>query len=155
MTDTSIEARLTALEHKDEVRSTIAEYCRLTDALAGVDELIAMFDEDAALLNPSGTHHGRDAIDAYYRMTLGGETVFSRHHVMNQDIEIIAPNVARHRAYFIALLGRGGRSQIAMGQYDDELVRTDAGWKFTKKGNDIIGMTTLVEGWANGFKEER
>jgi ketosteroid isomerase-like protein len=151
MADTELTARVAALEEKDEVRAAIAEYCAFNDRLTSLDELIGLFAEDAVLLNPTGEHIGRHAIDRFYRGFFDGTTEFARHHTMNQVIEIIEPGVARHRSYFIAFLGRQGESKIAFGQYDDLLAKTPDGWKFTRKINDVVGVTTADAGWAQGF----
>lgn len=151
MTTTDLEARLSALEQKDEVRAMIADYCALNDRLTSLDELIGLFAENAVMVNASGEHAGRAAIDAYYRAFFDGSTEFARHHTMNQVIDILEPGVARHRSYFIAFLGRQGESKIAFGSYDDLLAKTPDGWRFTRKVNDVAGVATPESGWAHGF----
>lgn len=153
MADTDLAARIVALEQKDEVREVISRYCVLNDELTGLDQLVDLFAEDATMVNASGEHVGRDAIGRFYRAFFDGTTEFARHHAVNQVIDIIEPGIARHRAYFIAFLGRQGESKIAFGTYDDHLVKTDAGWKFSRKVHDIVGVTTPEAGWAHGFAE--
>lgn len=155
MVDGELAARVAALEEKDEVRALIAEYCTINDKLTEIDELVDLFADDAVMVNPSGEHAGKAAIERYYRSFFDGTVEFARHHTMNQVIDILEPGVARHRSYFVALLGREGESKMALGCYDDHLVKTDAGWKFTHKVNKVLGVTTPEAGWAHGFEGGR
>ena len=152
MTQPDLERRLADLEAKEEIRAFVATYCRLNDALRELDALVALFAADAVMRNPAGVHTGREAIRTYYTSFFEtGETRFARHHVINQVITIVEPGVARHDAYFIAMLGRGGESKIVYGAYADTLVKRDGGWLFQEKVNDIVAPTTIEAGWADGF----
>src|SRR5919106_458750 len=105
MTQPDLERRLADLEGKEEIRAFVATYCRLNDALTELDALVELFAEDAVMRNPAGVHSGREAIRAYYTAFFGtGETRFARHHVVNQVISVVEPGLARHDAYFIAML---------------------------------------------------
>jgi len=146
-----IEERLARLEARNEVLATIAQYSSLNDRYGAVEALLAMFREDAVLRNPSGAREGIDAISEYYRATAVQQDGFARHHVMNQVVTFPELDVARHEAYFLAILGRDGESRLAFGRYDDVLKRDDGGWKFATKVNDVTGVTTLEAGWAHGF----
>jgi uncharacterized protein (TIGR02246 family) len=151
MTQPDLERRLADLEAKEEIRSFIAEYCRLNDALTEVDALAELFAEDAVMRNPSGAHEGRDAIRTYYTNFFKSGTMFARHHAVNQVITIVEPGLARHDAYFIAMLGRDGESKIVYGSYADTLVKRDGRWLFQEKINDIVAPTSVDAGWAQGF----
>lgn len=151
MTQPDLERRLADLEAKEEIRAFVAAYCRLNDALTELDALVALFAEDAVMRNPAGTHTGREAIRAYYTAFFATGTRFARHHVVNQVITVVEPGLARHDAYFIAMLGRGGESKIVYGSYADTVVRRDGGWLFQEKVNDIVAPTTIEAGWAEGF----
>ena len=152
MTHPDLERRLADLEAKEEIRAFVATYCRLNDALTELDALVALFAEDAVMRNPAGVHSGREAIHAYYKAFFdNGATRFARHHVVNQVITMVEPGVARHDAYFIAMLGRGGESKIVYGSYADTVVKRDGGWLFQEKVNDIVAPTTIEAGWADGF----
>ena len=151
MTQPDLERRLADLEAKEEIRAFVAEYCRLNDALTELDALVALFAEDAVMRNPAGAHDGREAIRTYYTDFFKSGTAFARHHVVNQVITILGPGRARHDAYFIAVLGRGGESRLVFGSYADTLVKEGGGWLFQEKINDIVAPTTLDAGWAGGF----
>lgn len=142
-----LEERVAALEAKDEVRATIARYCTLNDRRTAVDELMTLFTEDAVMHNATGAIEGWDAISAYYHRFFDGSVTFARHHVMNQVITLVGPGVARHEAYFVAHLGKGGESRQVFGRYDDTLVKTADGWKFRTKVNDSVLVTRAGAGW--------
>jgi uncharacterized protein (TIGR02246 family) len=151
MTQPDLERRLADLEAKEEIRAFVAGYCRLNDALTELDALAALFAEDAVLRNPAGVHSGREAIRAYYTAFFESGTLFARHHVVNQVITVVQPGLARHDAYFIAMLGRGGESKIVYGSYADTVVKRNGGWLFQEKINDVVAPTTIEAGWAEGF----
>ncbi len=152
MSQLDVETRLANLEAKDEIRAFIANYCAANDKLGAVEELAAMFTDDAVMRNPAGAHVGRAAIALYYTNFYASGVTFARHNVMNQVITILEPGVARHEAYFVALLGRDGESKIACGRYDDLLVNENGAWRFKEKINDIVAPTSLEAGWATGFE---
>lgn len=154
----ALEARLVALEQKvdefeakDEVRALLLEYCRLNDALTSLDDLVDLYTDDAVLMNPAGRFEGKEAVRGYLENFFDGSVEFSRHHALQPVIEIVEPGVARLEAYFIALLGKNGSSNIAIGRYDDTLVKTEAAWRYRIKNNEVLGITTAEKGWAHGF----
>ncbi len=154
MSEVSVEAlhrRLAELEAKEEIRAFIAEYCARNDAIADIAGLVGMFAADAVMRNPAGSHNGREAIHTYYKSFFAGGTKFARHHVINQVITVVAPGLAHHDAYFIAMLGREGESKVIFGRYADTLVQRDERWWFQEKINDIVAPTTVQAGWAEGF----
>ncbi|MCW2530059.1 MAG: nuclear transport factor 2 family protein [Pseudonocardiales bacterium] len=151
MTELDLETRVANLEAKEEVRAFIATYCAACDKMTETEALADLFWDNAVLRNPAGTHDGRQAIFNYYNGFFNGEGKFSRHHVLNQVITILEPDVARHEAYFVAIQGRDGESKIVYGHYDDVVVRDNGEWRFRDKVNDIVGATSLEAGWAEGF----
>ncbi len=150
MTPPDLESRLARLEAKEELRDFIASYCSACDTMSA-DAVAALFTADAVLRNAAGDHAGRDAIRQYYAAFFAAGVTFSRHHAVNQVFTILAPTLARHDAYFIAMTGSGGESRITFGRYLDTLVRQDGRWLFREKRNDVTGATTLRAGWADGF----
>jgi uncharacterized protein (TIGR02246 family) len=152
MPELDLETRLAVLEAKEEVREFIASYCSICDRIDKIDDLLALFTEDAVMRNPAGVHSGQEAIRAYYTKFFASGVAFSRHHAVNQVVTILEPGVARHESYFIAILGRDGDSKIAFGRYEDVVVKQDGGWRFRDKHNDIVAMTSLEAGWAQGFQ---
>ena len=140
-----LEQRMEKLEATEAVRAVFAEYCERVDRGRLGDEFGELFTQDAVMRNPNPTE-GREAIVAYYENFLGTVS-FSRHHVVNQRIEVDG-DAARHRAYFIAMLGRGGDSLLVFGEYDDRLRRDGGAWRIAEKVNITAGLTTLEAGWG-------
>ncbi|WP_285314444.1 nuclear transport factor 2 family protein [Pseudarthrobacter sp. fls2-241-R2A-168] len=153
MLDSDLIARVAALEAKEEVRATIAHYNTIADEMKALDHLMDMFTDDAVVYSSSGKLAGRVAIEKFFRRAFDGGTEFNQHYVTNQVVDILPNGFARHRAYFVALQGSQGESKIILGQYDDRLVRTNQGWKFSSKVHAILGVTTPEAGWAHGFAE--
>jgi len=152
MPQLDVETRLANLEAKEEIREFIASYTAVVDRIDALDDLLALFTEDAVMRNPAGVHDGKAAITEYFtKFFSSGATNFSRHHATNQVITILEPGIARHESYFMAFLGREGDSKIAFGRYKDIVVKQDGVWRFREKGNDIVAMTSLKDGWAAGF----
>ncbi len=150
MTRPDLESRLAQLEAKEELRGFIATYCSACDAMSA-DAVAELFTADAVLRNAAGDRAGRDAIRQYYAAFFAAGVTFSRHHAVNQVFTILAPTLARHDAYFIAMTGSGGESRVTFGRYQDTLVKQDGRWLFRDKRNDVTGATTLKVGWADGF----
>src|SRR3984957_6062126 len=151
MPEIDVDTRLASLEAKEEVREFIASYGAISDRIDKIGDIADLFTEDAVLRNPAGVYSGRAAIESYYAAFFAAGVKFSRHHVVNQVITIQEPGFARHEAYFIAFLGRGGESKIAFGRYQDLVVKQGGVWRFKDKHNDIVANTSLEAGWAEGF----
>jgi len=65
----------------------------------------------------------------------GEPPVYLRHHVMtNAVVEFIDDHTARHRAYWQTVSGSGrDMNVIAMGSYEDTLVKEDGRWLISKR----------------------
>jgi hypothetical protein len=140
-----LEQRIANLEAVEAVRGVLSDYCELVDSGRIGDDFGALLAADAVMRNPNAVE-GREAIVAYYENFLGTVS-FARHHIANQKIEVDG-DTARHRAHFLAMLGREGKSILVFGGYDDRLVRRDGRWLISEKVNITRGLTTLEDGWA-------
>ena len=154
MVDSDLIARVAMLEAKEEVRAMIAQYSTIADGMKALDHLMDMFTEEAVVHSSSGKLAGRVAIEEFFGKAFDGGIQFNQHYLTNQVVDILPNGIARHRAYFVALQGYQGESKIILGQYDDHLVKTAQGWKFSSKIHDILCVTTPDAGWAHGFGEK-
>lgn len=145
MSELDLVERVVRMEAAEEIRHLIWEYATACDA-ADVTRLEALFAEEAVLRNPDA-HEGRDAIISYYAPILTSLS-FARHHVSNLDITVHDADHASYTAYFCAVLGRDGDSVLSFGNYRDTVVRRDGRWIYTEKVNEIVGVTTLDDGWG-------
>ena len=90
-----------------------------------------------------GTFDGVDAITDYMR-----DTHVDLGHTMHQLSNIavtVDGDTATAQAYIdaIVMLADGASGINALGFYDDELVRTDAGWRFSRRRFTSVHMRPL------------
>ncbi len=114
---------------RDAIRDLLARYTYNGDR-GRVAELAACFAADGVLEFPGARAQGREAIHA---VLISGEPVagrtFVRHHITNPLIDI-ADETATARSYFAVHADNGPDHS---GTYDDQLVRTDSGWRFAHR----------------------
>lgn len=89
---TTIRARLNALEAKELVSATMADYLRRVDLQENIDTIGELFTDDAVWeaegnLAEFGTTRGRDAIATMFR-ELPGTLPFTAHFVTNPTITV-------------------------------------------------------------------
>lgn len=136
----AIEARLRRLEDLEAIRRLKHEYADLVDATvaspgeASVARLLDIFAEDAvADYGAFGTIEGRAALGAFFaKMT--EQSTFMMHYVANPIIDVDGDR-ATARWYVHAAVARqagGPAVQSIFGRYEDEYVRTPAGWKIQR-----------------------
>jgi hypothetical protein len=65
MREIDLETRLAMLETEEDVRESSTVTARPATA-DKIDDLVALFTDEAAMCNPAGLHTGREAIRAYY-----------------------------------------------------------------------------------------
>jgi uncharacterized protein (TIGR02246 family) len=154
VSDPTVEQRLRAIEDRTAIADLAYEYARLVDANEP-EQVAALFTEDACVdygAGLGGPQHGREAV---VRL-LGALRAFERthHHIANHQIRFDGPDHATGIAYVIAwhLLpearakGRA-RTAVAYGRYEDEYVRTDAGWRFAARRIALHGHEDFPAEW--------
>lgn len=123
---------------REAIRHTIASYTMAGDRLR-VDEFVAVFSEDAVLETEgvpapeSMRHEGREAIRAWIdgfglAMSKRADTpkaTFIRHHLSTCLIELIDPQTARGRTYWVAYTDIGPDH---CGHYVDVLRKIGERW---------------------------
>jgi len=144
----TLEERLARIEGIEESRSVVARYCGVIDGERTREALAPFFAEAAVLRNPAGETTGREAILDYYDSFFSSGVGLSRHHLANQRFTALDDGRIRHEAYFLVLLARDGGSFVGLGDYDDILAHDGGAWRFVEKGNAVIGIVPLEEGWA-------
>ncbi len=102
------------------------------------DAVLNLFADDAIWIHPmAGPLHGRAAFQAY--LDSKSTKPQAMHITTNILIDVIDENRAKGRAYYTFYYdGNGGvpavlDTPMAVGQYRDEFIRTDAGWKFAHR----------------------
>ncbi len=113
----------TATEDRDEILQLLYRYNHAIDG-GRPDEWADTFTPDGVLEAGTNVFTGRDELAAFAK-SAGG----MRHMLVNPLVEL-AGDTAHVSAYLMAV--RGG-AILAVGAYDDQLARTDAGWRFVKR----------------------
>jgi hypothetical protein len=127
-----LEERVRQLADLEEIRALKVRYCHLSDrgfTGAGDDpERVAeLFTEDGDW----GDCHGRDAIRALFE---GFRTAlpFAFHVALNPEIELDGERARGRWRGMIDLTAADGRSSRVLGIYNDDLRRTEQGWRFSR-----------------------
>ena len=135
---------LQALIDEREIRDVAFRYCRALDTKdwALLDDVFVP-DATGQLGTPT-TLVGIEAIRDRIRTALA-HLDDSQHLVGNHEIAVDG-DAATHRCYLqaqhIREAATGGPNYIVAGRYEDQLARTDAGWRITHR--------TLTVMWTDG-----
>jgi 3-phenylpropionate/cinnamic acid dioxygenase small subunit len=115
-----------------EIAELTARYNRAFDD-RDVAGFIAVFTADAVVEEVgAAAHRGIEAIRAFAERESDGSTV----HATTDAIVTLDGDRARQRCTLILALRRPDRSKVSLfatGRYDDELVRTADGWRFSRR----------------------
>jgi len=139
----------------DDVHEIEKLKARYADAVDGgwtgarphdADAVLALFVEDGAW--DGGAFGGGEGHDGIRKYMLTGDAImpFAFHHITNPRIEIDG-DVARARWHALLAVETQGQAQLHVGIYDDEMVRTDQGWKFKRLGFTLAASTDLPADW--------
>jgi 3-phenylpropionate/cinnamic acid dioxygenase small subunit len=159
MPERSIEARLREVEDRTAIADLVFEYARLVDECQP-EAVAALFTDDARIdYGPGlgGTQQGRAAVAAFFQ----GLYTFARtsHHVSNHQIRFEGEGRARGVVYVLAwhqFRGvREGKTGWVMGRYEDEYVRTPAGWRFAARREAQHGQEGFDLAWNWVPRKER
>lgn len=112
-----------------------------------LDAIHPLFTEDAMVeFEGIGSAQGRDAIEALYREVVG-KSPFIKQFIHNHVITLKG-ETATGLSYLDARTVKDGESILVAARFDDEYLRTSAGWKFRALRLKIYFAVPLGEGWA-------
>ena len=117
-----------------DITHLIHEYARFAD-LNQPDDQVATFAPDGVADYAGSEIVGPAAIAAAVAPALN-EWVASCHTVSNVQVEVLSATTATARCYLYAwrrIDPTGAGDYEVRGQYHDELIRTDVGWRFTRR----------------------
>lgn len=123
------------LEDRLAIDDLLAGYCHAMDA-ARADLAIRLFAQDAVLETPIGNAEGRDAILAWIEERLASRSSDYQvgHYLLNPLFAPVGADRMRVRSmllYTRQAIGSMGAAELGgTGIYEDEVVRTPAGWRF-------------------------
>jgi hypothetical protein len=151
-----IGSRVRRLEARAAIHELHARYCFIQDrghashSEVDVEAFLVLCHPDIVWDNsPDGSraHRGHAAVAAYVRQ-LWARFDSCMHFVHNLLITFDSDERARGRSSFEAVGDIGGEAFVAAGYYEDEYVRTAAGWQFLLHREVPFYFVKAKEGWA-------
>jgi hypothetical protein len=133
---------------RESIRETVASYALFVDS-GRFDEVVALFTPDGVLaVKGSEPARGHDGLRAFFS-GVGNDlkdtsTVpMIRHNTSNLSIDVVSPDEATARCYFLAVTEHGVDH---WGRYRDRLVPAGDQWLFAQREVRTDGV--VPGGWA-------
>ncbi|MBT3372663.1 MAG: nuclear transport factor 2 family protein [Rhodospirillaceae bacterium] len=121
------------------IMNCLNQYCHVVDR-GSVDEIVALFAEDAVLLTPyqgNGRFEGRAAIRAWYENYDREVRAARRHrrHTITSPFITINGDAATAVCYLDSstILIASNVINVSSGRYDDKLVKVNGTWLFKER----------------------
>jgi uncharacterized protein (TIGR02246 family) len=137
------------LDAREQIRDLVARYNANGDS-GRFPQMLELFVSDAVMHIPSGSHHGRDEIEAMFTNAAtktgggdGAKAAFIRHHTATLQIDVVSSDEATSRCYFQVLTDRG---LDHWGRYVDRYHRVEGRWLFAERTVAIDG--SISGGWG-------
>jgi ketosteroid isomerase-like protein len=150
----SLEARLQALEDREEIARLKARYCQLNDGgwngptHAQVDEVVDLFVDDAVWDGGpvAGKAVGKENIRALF--TAFQVVPFVIHNVMNPIIDIDGDTATGNWHAIIPGTDAQKQALWTFGLYKETYVRTPQGWRFSSVTFEPAANAPYEQGWG-------
>jgi ketosteroid isomerase-like protein len=128
--------QLAALEDREAIRLVLRDYGRLLDERR-FDEFGQLFAAEGEYI-AGATTRGPSQIAEGLRRTFAGNSLGlaepNFHVLFNERITLAgAKAIASSQSFFVAPGADGAPRIVMMASYEDELVKTSAGWRFAKR----------------------
>jgi uncharacterized protein (TIGR02246 family) len=137
------------LDAREQIRDLVARYNANGDS-GRFPQMLELFVPDAVVHIPSGSHRGRDEIEAMFTnaatKTGGGDgarAAFIRHYTATLQIDLVSADDATSRSYYQVLTDRG---LDHWGRYVDRYRRVDGRWLFAERNVTVDG--SIPGGWG-------
>lgn len=140
----TLEERIARLEDAQEIGQLRARYCQALDD-GRWDDLADTFTDDGAFVGLS-TARGREEMLEFFPK-LNSTTVTSWWHFSSNETIDINGGLATGSTWLLQPCVVEGASQLAAGRYDDTMVRTAEGWRFTERKVAFFFWSSLEAGW--------
>jgi len=157
-----LETRLKVVEDIEEIQKLMATYEDYLDSLQRLDELVALFTDDAKFVVSFhgeagaegvllGTHEGKEGIRRLLSQLNPKSLSYCAHLVTNPMITVDGEK-ANGRWYllcpFIALTREGPVAVWEQGTYDNEFAKVDGKWRISLMSFEFNFSTPYEDGWA-------
>ena len=157
-----LEAKIRVVEDIEEIKKLMATYEDYLDSLHRLDELMALFTEDAkfevSFLGEAGaegvllgTYEGKESIRGLLSQINPTSLSYCAHLVTNPIITVNGKK-AKGRWYllcpFTALTPQGPAAVWEQGTYDNEFVKVDGKWRISLMRFEFNFSTPYEDGWA-------
>jgi 3-phenylpropionate/cinnamic acid dioxygenase small subunit len=104
-----------------------------------------VFTDDCQLdYGEVGAWDGVDAVTEFMELAHAG--VQTLHRMSNQAIEVDGDEAQARTYVDLVMVGQGMAGVNAIGYYDDEIVRTDDGWRIARRRFTSVRMSTFGDG---------
>ncbi|TET74981.1 MAG: nuclear transport factor 2 family protein [Dehalococcoidia bacterium] len=155
-------ARIRAVEDIEEIKKLMATYEDYLDSLQRLDELMALFTEDAKFVVSFagdagaegvllGTYEGKESIRRLLSQLNPTNLSYCAHLVTNAIITVDGEK-AKGKWYllcpFTALTPKGPVAVWEQGIYDNDFVKMDGKWMISLMRFDFNFSTPYEDGWA-------
>jgi uncharacterized protein (TIGR02246 family) len=129
-----LEARLRALEDKEQIAQLLIDYGRHLDS-RDLRAYASLFAEDGEWVGGFGTVKGRANIQAFMEKNMGsGPNKARNYHLMsNFAITVTGDTATAWSRWAFVVPGERGATISQAGRYDDTLVREKGVWKFKRR----------------------
>jgi hypothetical protein len=148
----TLDLRVARLEAAEAIRNLKARYCELCDAGYRAEELAELFVEDATWDGGTalGRHEGRAAIRRFFE-GMPSMISFAIHHVTNPRIDVAADAASATARWLLLQAATDATGDQAMwfaAAYEDEYVRVDGNWRFTRVALSTRFLAPYERGWG-------
>ena len=145
----SVEARLKALEDKEQIAQVLIDYGRHLDS-RNLAAYASLFADDGEWVGGFGTVKGRANIQAFMEKNMGtGPNKAGNYHIMsNFAITVAGDTATAWSRWAFVVPGERGAAISQAGRYDDTLVREKGVWKFKRRtaSNDTAPPAAPAQG---------
>ncbi len=140
---TSVEARLRAIEDREEIRELTGRYCHAIAAGDG-PTVVNLFCDDGVFEMGDRVARGRAELEKFYGAASESPPIpFIQNHVIELD-----GGSASGRCSVEIRLVQDGEAYTAAGWYDDAYRRDGGGWRFAHRKFHVFHWVPLAKGWA-------
>ena len=128
------EQRIKDLEDRMDLNQLFVDYGRYLDA-GDFDSYASLFAEDGVVnLGPVGRAEGPAEIKALLSKTMEGRVGQSYHLITSPQFTIEGDTATTSVMWTVISRDAHGGTEVTMlGRHEDEIIRTESGWKFRRR----------------------